>query len=192
MNLPTKLTFLRIFMIPVFVVFFFIRLEAFPYFKFIALFFFALASFTDFLDGYIARKSNLVTTLGKFLDPIADKLLVSCALVAICLDTHFLQTGVAVSAMMILCRELLVSGFRIVASSKNVILAADNLGKIKTVFQMACMFFLIPYGDIALINAAAGKFFLITGFSLLIIAVIFTIISGVNYIYKNKEVLKDN
>lgn len=189
MNLPTKLTFARIILIPFFIAVFFI--EAIPYNRFIATGIFMLASFTDYLDGYLARKNNMVTNLGKFLDPIADKMLVSCALIGIALDGSVLQIYVAVCAMVILCRELMISGFRIVASSKNVILAADKLGKIKTVLQMAALIVLLPFADIYGLHAFTGELFLYIGFGILSLATIMTIVSGVHYILKNKEVLKD-
>lgn len=187
MNLPTKLTMLRILMIPLFVTLFFIPVL---YFKIAAAFVFILASLTDFLDGYLARKHNQVTNLGKFLDPIADKILVCCALIAVCLDTHTFQIGVAVCTMVILSRELMISGFRIVASSKNIIMAADKLGKIKTVLQMVSLILLIPYGDFIAINELTGSIVLYTGLIILLLATIMTLVSGINYILKNKEILK--
>lgn len=188
MNLPTKLTFLRILMIPLFVVFFFVT--AIPYNRIIAVGIFALACLTDFLDGYLARKNNQVTDFGKFLDPIADKMLVSCALIGIALDGSILQVYVAVCAMVILCRELMISGFRIVASSKGVTLAADKLGKIKTIFQMIALLLLIPYMNILALHVFTGDMFLYVGFALLGLATLMTIISGINYIVRNREVLK--
>lgn len=188
MNLPTKLTFLRILLIPLFIVFFFV--SVIPYNRFIAVGVFIAASFTDFLDGYLARKNNQVTDLGKFLDPIADKMLVACALIGVAVDFSILQVYVAVCAMIILCRELMISGFRIVASSKGVTLAADKLGKIKTVLQMIALILLIPYANISALHALAGEIFLYVGFSILGMATCMTIISGINYIVKNKEVLK--
>lgn len=213
MNLPTKLTFLRIFLIPVFIALFFVR---FPYHCVAATGIFIIASFTDFLDGYIARKRNLVTDLGKFLDPIADKMLVACALFAVVamlysIDTlhfseHFYnarqivltiaQIGGTVCAMVILCRELMISGFRIVASSKNVVLAADKLGKIKTVLQMCALILLLPVADFY--NYATqhamqlwGDGLLFAGLALLALSTVMAIASGVNYLVKNKQVLKD-
>lgn len=190
MNLPTKLTFLRIFLIPVFVAVYFI---AFPYHRFVAVGIFALACFTDFLDGYLARKNNQVTTLGKFLDPIADKLLVACALIAIAMEQHDLQVVVGICTMIILCRELMVSCFRIMAASKNVVLAADIWGKLKTTFQMIAMILLLPYKSITelgLSDTFCSVYYYI-GFGLLCLATLFTIISGTNYIVKNKGVLKE-
>lgn len=193
MNLPTKLTFLRILLIPVFIALFFIE---FPFHCAAATGVFIIASFTDFLDGYIARKNNLVTDLGKFLDPIADKMLVCCALFAIVLFDNKFRIATVICAMIIMCRELMVSGFRIVASSKNVVLAADKLGKIKTVLQMISLILLLPATDFY--NYLSGKsatlcgdIFLYSGLILLALATLMAIISGINYIIKNKQVLKN-
>ena len=194
MNLPTKLTVIRICLIPVFVVLFFVQ---FPYHAFVATGVFILACLTDFLDGYLARKRNEVTDLGKFLDPIADKMLVACALIAIItLFDGLWQMGVAVCAMIILSRELMVSGFRIVAASKNVVLAADIFGKIKTVLQMCALIILIPLADIeaCIISAgASGVIFTVIwyiGLILLALSTIMAIVSGINYLVKNRQVFK--
>lgn len=195
MNLPTKLTFLRMILIPVFVTLFFVN---FPFHCVAATGVFVIASFTDFLDGYLARKYDQVTNLGKFLDPISDKMLVACALFAIVLKTGEFQIWTTVCAMIILCRELMISGFRIVASSKNVVLAADKLGKIKTVLQMCALICLLPITD--LISAAEKAssswqtfidIIFYIGFALLALSTIMAIVSGINYIVKNKQVLKD-
>lgn len=195
MNLPTKLTFLRMILIPVFVTLFFVN---FPFHCVAATGVFVIASFTDFLDGYLARKYDQVTNLGKFLDPIADKMLVACALFAIVLKTGEFQIWTTVCAMIILCRELMISGFRIVASSKNVVLAADKLGKIKTVLQMCALICLLPITDLISATEKASSswqtFIDITfyiGFALLALSTIMAIVSGINYIVKNKQVLKD-
>lgn len=185
MNLPTKLTFLRIALIPVFIALFFIP---FPYHRIIACGVFILASFTDFLDGYIARKYNLVTDLGKFLDPIADKMLVACALFAVVLTAQW-QIVTTICAMVIICRELMISGFRIVASSKNVVLAADKLGKIKTVLQMVALILLLPFGDIFALNNFVGNIIFYIGEAVLILATVMALVSGINYLIKNKQVL---
>lgn len=128
MNLPNKLTLARILLIPVFVA----CMETIGTKYYIALFVFAIASFTDFLDGNIARKRGLVTTFGKFMDPLADKLLVLSAFVL--LSTHGSVPGWI--TIVILARELTITGFRTIAASKGVILAAGKSGKIKTVTQM--------------------------------------------------------
>lgn len=182
-------------LIPVFVTLFFVN---FPFHCVAATGVFVIASFTDFLDGYLARKYDQVTNLGKFLDPIADKMLVACALFAIVLKTGEFQIWTTVCAMIILCRELMISGFRIVASSKNVVLAADKLGKIKTVLQMCALICLLPITD--LISAAEKAssswqtfidIIFYIGFALLALSTIMAIVSGINYIVKNKQVLKD-
>lgn len=189
MNTPTKITIFRICLIPVFVSVFLI--DAIPYGKFIALGVFLIAAATDWLDGYLARKNNLVTDLGKFLDPIADKLLVTSALILVILQTkEGYAVALAVLAIVIIARELMVSGFRIIASSKSVILAADGLGKIKTVLQMVSIIFLLPYADIVLLNETAGNIIFYIGFGLLCAAGLMTVISGINYVVKNREVLK--
>jgi len=140
MNLPNKITISRICMIPVFGAIFFID---FPYHYFVSALVFIVAACTDFVDGHIARKYNLVTNLGKFLDPIADKVLVSTALIFILVKPEILTVlwggwtlvfaGVCVAV--ILARELIVSGFRMVAASTGLVLAADKVGKLKTTFQ---------------------------------------------------------
>lgn len=201
MNLPTKLTILRILLIPVFVVLFFVR---FPFHCTVATAVFMIASFTDFLDGYLARKNNLVTDLGKFLDPIADKMLVACALFAAVALLYDVQNEVdgalailgVVCSMIIICRELLVSGFRIVASSKSVVLAADKLGKTKTVLQMFALILLLPVPDFYAYGATSavltcGDVFLYAGLGLLTLATVMAIASGANYLVKNKRVLGD-
>ena len=198
MNLPTQLTFLRILLIPVFVTLFFVP---FPYHCFVATGVFVIASFTDFLDGYLARKNNLVTDLGKFLDPIADKMLVSCALFAVVLYENTFQVGVVVCAMIIMCRELMVSMFRTVASTKNIVLAADKLGKIKTILQMCALILLLPISDVyACLPSGADLSFDVTvigdsvlycGLILLVLSTVMAVISAINYIVKNKHVFKD-
>ncbi len=185
MNLPNKLTILRIILIPVFTAIFFI--EAIPYNYLISAVIFALAAFTDFLDGYIARKYNLVTNLGKFLDPIADKVLVSTALIVMLINRNILPEYGAIAVAIILARELIISGFRMVAASKGVVLAADKSGKIKTVFQDFAILVLLAGASFSGLYSVVN----IVGLSLLGIATVLTIVSGVEYIIKNPTVLKD-
>lgn len=187
MNLPNKLTLLRIFMIPVFTVLFYI--ESVPYNFAIAAAVFALAAFTDFLDGYIARKYNLVTDLGKFLDPIADKVLVSTALIIMLFpySATILPWYAGIAVAIILARELIVSGFRMVAASKNMVLAADMTGKIKTFTQDIAILVLL-FG--ASFNAGLYAPTNIVGLVLLGISAILTIVSGTLYIVRNIDVLK--
>jgi CDP-diacylglycerol--glycerol-3-phosphate 3-phosphatidyltransferase len=185
MNLPNKLTIIRIVMIPLFVALYFIT--AIPYNYTISAAVFALAAFTDFLDGYIARKYNLVTNLGKFLDPIADKVLVSTALIIMLVPSNAIlpeYAGIAVA--IILARELIVSGFRMVAASKGAVIAADWSGKIKTFVTDIAIVVLLVFGDFFTLYSVPS----IIGLSLLGIATILTIISGTECIIKNRSVLK--
>ena len=178
MNLPNKLTTFRVILIPFFVFF----LLA-PYFEgygnYIALVIFIVASLTDFLDGKIARKYNLVTNFGKFMDPLADKLLVCSAM--ICL----IQTGqlAAWIVVIIIAREFIISGFRLIASDNGVVIAASYWGKFKTTFQMLMV--------IVLILNVQMPFFQILGKILTYAALILTVVSLIDYIVKNKDVLKE-
>lgn len=197
MNLPNKITLTRIFMIPLFVLFFY--LEVVPYHYVIAAVIFALAAFTDFLDGYIARSRNLVTNMGKFLDPIADKVLVSTAFIVMLTRPAafvvapfgwwgLLIAGIFVS--LILARELIVSGFRLIAAGRNLILAADKLGKFKTVFQDGAIVFLLV--AMPFVGGVAGRVLAYIGLALFALCTVLTVVSGANYIIKNKQVLKDS
>lgn len=191
MNLPNKLTIIRIILIPIFVAVFYI--PQIPYNYVISAVIFALAAFTDFLDGHIARKYNLVTDLGKFLDPIADKVLVSTALIIMLLpmsgEYAILPYYTAIAVAVILARELIVSGFRMVAASKGAVLAADWSGKVKTFVT-----------DIAIIILLVGADWMpgiyttinVMGLIVLGVATILTIISGTECIVKNRSVLKEN
>jgi len=184
---------MRIILIPVFITLFFVP---FPWHMLAATLVFCLASLTDFLDGHIARKYNLVTNFGKFLDPIADKMLVACALIAVCVTAPVVEFVTvfyiltAVFTMLILSRELMVSGFRIIAADKRVVLAADMTGKVKTVFQMLALILLLPVTEFYGANAKAGEVIYYIGFALLAAATVMTIVSGVHYIVKNKTVLE--
>ena len=136
MNLPNKLTVLRAIMIPFFLVFLYIEQ---PWSKWVALGIFIAASLTDMLDGQIARKRNLVTNFGKFMDPLADKLLVCSALIALS-DMGKIPAWIII---IIISRDFIISGFRLVAAEKGVVIAAGWLGKIKTALQMVMVCFLI-------------------------------------------------
>ena len=176
MNLPNKLTILRVLMIPFFV-FFMLTDYVGTASKWIAFIIFILASLTDLLDGKIARKYNLVTNFGKFMDPLADKLLVSAAL--ICLSENKIPVWIVI---IIISRELFISGFRTLAADKGVVLAAGWWGKFKTTFQMIMIIVLIidlPYTFMGVIGTA-----------LIYISLALTIISMVDYVYKNVDVLK--
>ena len=175
MNLPNKLTVLRVIMVPFFV-FFMLTDVGGEANKWIALAIFVVASLTDMLDGKIARKYNLVTNFGKFMDPLADKLLVCSAM--ICLIPYGkLNTAIVI---VIIAREFIISGFRLVASDSGIVIAASYWGKFKTVFQMAMIIVLI---------ADLGGVFDLVGQILVWIALALTIISLVDYIWKNRKVL---
>ena len=175
MNLPNKLTTFRVILIPFFVFF----LLA-PYFEgygnYIALVIFIVASLTDFLDGKIARKYNLVTNFGKFMDPLADKMLVSSAFICLVAQNKIAAWIVIV----IIAREFIISGFRLVASDNGVVIAANYWGKFKTVSQMAMIIVLI---------ADFGGVFDMVGTVLIWIATALTVISLVDYVWANREVL---
>ncbi len=186
MNLPNKLTILRILMIPVFVALYYIAAVPFS----VSAGVFALAAFTDFLDGYIARKYKLVTDLGKFLDPIADKVLVSSALIIMLVPVggvYLLPDYAGIAVAIILARELVVSGFRMVAASKGMVIAADKSGKIKTFVTDIAIVALLVGADISGLYGVAN----LIGLALLGVATILTIISGVECVVKNKAVLQD-
>lgn len=196
MNLPNKITLTRIFMIPVFIVLFY--LDVLPYHELIAGIVFILAAATDFLDGYLARSRNLVTNLGKFLDPIADKVLVSSALIVLLTRPAVLEIGMlggwgltcaGVCTALILARELIVSGFRMVAAGSSLVLAADMFGKIKTVVQDIALSVLIITS--AFLDIAAGKYAALIGMIFLLVCTVLTVLSGCNYIIRNKRVLQE-
>lgn len=191
MNLPNKLSLLRIFLIPVMI--FFYLADFVPYGKIIAIVVFIAAAFTDFLDGKIARKYNLVTNLGKLLDPIADKLLVMSALLLVVVDFTIPHPYGVIVAIIIIGRELLISAFRQIAASKNVVMAADMFGKIKTFTQdiaLPILFLLSFFIYNVTINATVVLIVEIVGYVMIGLATLFTILSGANYIIKNKQVLK--
>lgn len=196
MNLPNKLTISRVVMIPVFVLFFYLNFTAH---YFVALAVFAIASLTDMLDGMIARKYNLVTNLGKFLDPIADKVLVLSGFVVILTVPEIftanlgswaiIAAGCGVAA--ILAREIIVSGFRMVAAKAEIVIAADKIGKYKTVTQDICIVvLLIGAGVCELTEHITGEIINYIGLGFFALSVILTVVSGINYIIKNIEVLK--
>ncbi|MDY2589900.1 MAG: CDP-diacylglycerol--glycerol-3-phosphate 3-phosphatidyltransferase [Agathobacter sp.] len=178
MNLPNKLTIFRIILIPFFVFF----LLA-PYFEgygnYIAVAIFIVASLTDLLDGKIARKYNMVTNFGKFMDPLADKLLVCSAMICL-VDLRLIPSWVVI---IIIAREFIISGFRLVASDNGIVIAASYWGKFKTTFQMIMVIVLI-------LNIKTTLFYYI-GNILIVIATALTIISLIDYIIKNKNVLKE-
>lgn len=175
MNLPNSITLFRIFLVPVFVLSAYLTKDSY---SIIPLLIFIFASGTDSLDGYIARKYNQITTLGKFLDPLADKILVMAAFLVL------LEMGKvpAWAVIIIEARELAVTGFRIIAASDNVTIAASPLGKIKTISQMASIIIALFYET----SITTMLFPIVFYF-----AVFMTLVSGIDYFYKNRQVFKN-
>jgi len=186
MNTPNKLSLFRILLIP-FVIFFYMA-DFIPFGKLIAIGIFILAAFTDMLDGKIARKYNLITNLGKLLDPIADKLLVISSLLLVVVDGTIPNPYGIIVAVIIIGREILISGFRQIAASKNIVMAADKFGKLKTLTQDIAIPFLFLVSYLAILNVSIV--WNIIAWVLIGLATVLTILSGANYIIKNKEVLK--
>ena len=199
MNLPNKLTIGRVCAIP-----FIIVISLIPFFRntilflsitledIIILIIFCLASFTDFLDGKIARKYNLITNFGKFMDPLADKLLVLTALIWLIERGKLVAFGFSLGfcVTIILAREFAVTGLRLVAATNQNVIAASKLGKSKTFSQMIMIIILIINClPISLIGGVSKD---VTSLVLVIIATLLTIISGIDYFIKNKDVLKES
>ena len=204
MNLANKLTVLRVLLVPVFIIL--VIINSF-WANIFALLVFIAASITDYYDGVIARKQNMVTTLGIFLDPLADKLLVTSAFILF-VGIYTLN----VPAWMVICiiaREFIITGLRSIAASKNIIIPASMAGKVKTTSQMIAIITILV---ILVVNAALTKFFLLTPYDLLdmhgwqhilglvlihapywlmLIATIFTLYSGISYIISHKKIFID-
>jgi CDP-diacylglycerol--glycerol-3-phosphate 3-phosphatidyltransferase len=199
MNLPNKLTIARMFAIPIIIV-----VALIPYFSEVTLFgtnspvtleniiiliIFAIASFTDYLDGHLARKHNLITNFGKFMDPLADKLLVLTALIYLLERGRIAAFGFSLGFVVtiILAREFFVTGIRLLAVDNQVVIAASHLGKAKTVSQM-CMIILLLVNNypITLLGGAAKD---ITSLVMISIAGLLTVISGIDYFMKNKDII---
>ena len=177
MNLPNKLTILRILMVPAVVALILMAKDNLHFY--LAGILFLLASFTDFLDGYLARKNNWVTNFGKFMDPLADKLLVCSVLISL----TALGRVPAWAVIVIVAREFAISGFRLVAVEKGIVIAAGNLGKRKTNAQTLWIAFLLfPF---------AWKYWDLTADILMWLSVILTIWSFADYIHRNPSALKE-
>ena len=176
MNLPNKLTIFRVMLIPVFLVFLFLQ-DVIPFGKWIALVVFIVASLTDLADGKIARKYNLVTDFGKFMDPLADKLLTCSAMIAL-IELGRIPAWIVI---VIIAREFTISGFRLIAADNGRVIAASYWGKFKTTFQMFMVILMIA-------NIGMTPFPLITQI-IKWIALVLTIVSLVDYLIKNKDVM---
>lgn len=185
MNLPTKITIARIALIPVMVVFYFVTIK-YNINLIIAGLIFALAAFTDYLDGHLARSWNQVTDLGKFLDPIADKVLVVVTMFLV-VESRIMPIAVgSILCGIIVSRELMIGALRQIAALKNVVLAADNLGKLKTVITNIALPILIvaPIDNTNILRYI--------GLVIFAIATIMTVVSGANYIYTNRKMFTTN
>lgn len=180
MNLPNKLTVLRIILVPFFVLF--LLCSKIPYNYLWALVVFAVASITDCLDGHIARKHNLITDFGKFLDPLADKVLVLSAMIS------FIELGLSSSIVVIIviAREFLVTSLRLVASGDGTVIAASIYGKIKTVVQMVSIVGILLLKTIEHFVTLSIDINAISNGLMWVTAVI-TVISGIDYLYKNRK-----
>lgn len=191
MNLANKLTLFRVVLIPVFIVFMLVPMfgykacEQFSPASYIALGIFFIASVTDFFDGIIARKRNLVTDFGKFMDPLADKLLCCSALICLVGVNDNLTVQIPVwGVILIIGREFIISGFRLIAADNGVVIAASYWGKFKTLFQMLLIGFMIAQFP--------GKVWEIVTIVILYVALALTFISLIDYIIKNRNVLKSS
>lgn len=189
MNLPNKITLFRIILVPIIMII--ASIEKLNYILFynvtcqnlIILIIFAIASFSDFLDGYIARKKNLITNFGKFADPLADKILVISLLIILLVQGTILKSFVVI---IIIIREFAVTGIRLIAAEKNIVIAAGWLGKIKTNLQIVLIILLLINGR----YTSIGVFEIIT-MIVMYLTLLFTVLSGTLYIINNRSVFKE-
>lgn len=190
MNLPNKITLSRIFLIPFFIIVlsypfnwgeWSIGTTTLPVSHFVAGIIFLIASITDWLDGYLARKLNLITNMGKFLDPLADKLLVSAAFILLVQ----LELAPAWIVIIIISREFAITGFRLVAAGEGLVLAASQMGKLKTATQIIAIILLMFHNwPLSYINVPLHTI-------MLYLALLFTVWSGIDYFIKNRHVLRE-
>lgn len=192
---PNQITWIRIILIPV-IIFFYLSSSFIYCGKLIAAGIFAVACLTDFVDGYIARKYNMVTNLGKFLDSIADKLLVVCGFILIVADNTILAPYGVIAFSIIVAREFIVSALRQIGAVKNVVIQADMWGKIKANFQFFAVLFFIIYSffldNSSILSSELNLSFFILCYLLLGVTVLSTVISGIHYLVAFKEVFKDD
>ncbi len=177
MNLPNKLTILRVLFIPFFVIF--LLGDFGTWGRYVALLLFVIAALTDALDGHIARKYHLITNFGKFMDPLADKLLVCTALICF-VDLQLVPAWIVI---IIIAREFIISGFRLVAADQGIVIAAGIWGKLKTVAQMIM--------SVLVIARFPGSFFTILTQIFIYLSLVLTVISLVDYLYNNRKVLSE-
>ena len=191
MNTPNKLSLTRLIITPIMM--FFYLASFIQYGKFIAAGLFILGAITDFLDGYIARKYNMVTNLGKFLDPIADKLLVTTALILVATDGTIPSPFGVIALVIVVARDLAVDMLRMVASTNGTVIAANKFGKYKTFSQDIALPILIVFAGLVEISAnkVLCDVFMWTGFAFLAVAIFMTILSMIVYIAKNTTVFKE-
>lgn len=193
MNLPNQLTVARLLLTFVFVAV--LSIDGVPHAGTAALLVFSVAAYTDFLDGHLARKHNLITNFGKLMDPLADKILM-CAGFVLLSEQGFIAAWIVVA---ILSREFLVTGLRLVASAEGVVLAAEGLGKYKTIFQIVTVIYFLlvlaareplfawlnPVLDVRLFSPA------LLGTALVWVSLVLTMVSGISYVWKNRQILAD-
>ena len=177
MNLPNKITIFRVIMIPVFLVF--MLVPEIPYGNYFAAIVFVVACLSDALDGYLARKHNLVTNFGKFMDPLADKLLVCSALICF-VELSYMSAWIVI---IIIAREFIISGFRLIASDNGVVIAASYCGKFKTIAQMIACILLIVQLPFSFADVLEQIF--------IWLALLLTVVSLCEYIWKNRNILKE-
>lgn len=182
MNLPNKLTVLRVLLVPVFILVLLLSNKTDNgFFRFLPLLIFVGAAITDTMDGYIARKHNLITDFGKFMDPLADKLLVCAALICF-IEIKYISSWIVI---LIISREFIISGFRMLAATKGITIAANMWGKLKTVVQMALVIVILcDFANILnFLNVLINP--------LIFLTIVLTIVSGLTYILDNKKVIKN-
>lgn len=186
MNTPNKLTLLRVILIPIFMLFYMMKGEA-AFYLYAALFVFIAAALTDQLDGYLARKNNQVTTFGKLMDPLADKMLIMAALICFVeFEVKYITSWVVV---IILSRELIVSGVRMIAMGENTVIAASIWGKAKTVSQLVLVIAVMVFEAFCIYVPQAQGICDILVCILTVVATVLTIFSGFDYVWKNRGLL---
>ncbi len=193
MNLPNKLSLSRIILIP-FIVLFYLLGGVWGWFKLFAILLFIAACVTDSLDGKIARKYNLITTLGKFLDSIADKMLILTVLCLIVVDGTIINPIGVICFVIVMCRELLISALRQIGAAKNIVIAADYWGKVKATAQMASISLFLLFSflkSVCVLPSFLNVIFIVLCYASLFVMMATTIFSCVNYLLKNKQLWKE-